>query len=117
MADVIQVQKKEDPIKGIIPLAGQIIGGIYGGPAGAAAGGALGGAVSKSGQQQVNTQVSSPVDRRMEQLQQDPLVQLKEGKSALQQTDSATRQNLEPVLDEAIKKAAIQRQQMSPGVY
>ncbi len=117
MGDIIQVQKKQDPIKGMIPMVGQAIGGIFGGPAGAMAGGAVGGAVANSGNKGPAPSVSSPVDRRMESMQQDPLNQLKEGKNALSLADEQTRQSLEPVLDEAIKKAAMQKQQMSPGAY
>lgn len=110
MPEVIQIQKKQDPIKGIIPVVGQVVGGAFGGPAGAAAGGAIGGAAANSGNKP-QASVSSPVDRRMEQLQSDPMSQLKEGRSALAGADEQTREALTPVLDEAIKKAAIQRQQ------
>jgi hypothetical protein len=56
-------------------------------------------------------QVSSPVDRRMGNISSDPNNVLKQGRSALDQADAQTRESLAPVLDEAIKKSAQQKQQ------
>jgi hypothetical protein len=57
--------------------------------------------------------MSSPVDRRMETLGSDPTNTLKQGRAALDQVDSQTREGLAPVIDEAIKKSAQQKQKAS----
>lgn len=111
--EVAQLKKKggeaEGMVKGALPMIGQAIGTAYGGPAGGMAGGMIGsqlaGGIGGAGQQTI----SSPVDRRMDQLKSDPTNILKEGKAALDGLDSQTRQNLSPVLDEAIKKATLEK--------
>lgn len=126
MAKVIQVTGGNDMasnlMRSVPAMAGAAAGGVYGGPAGAAAGGMLGGQVGKGMVKEAQTsgvdqQKSSPVDRRMQSAQSDPLNQLKEGKAALASTDPDTQAALSPVLDEAIKKAAQQKQQQTSGGY
>lgn len=56
-------------------------------------------------------QVSTPVDRRMQQMDADPNAVLKQGRAQLSTMDESTQKALSPVLDEAIKRSAIQRQQ------
>ena len=60
-------------------------------------------------------EVSSPVSRRMDAVQSDPNNVLKQGRAALGGMDSATREALAPVLDEAIKKSALERQKQQQG--
>ena len=117
MAGVIQVQKKEDPVKGIVAAVPAVVGQIYGGPVGGAVGGAVGQAAVKQNTvaPSVQQSSSSPIDRRMQQLEGDPLNQLKQGKAALSSMDEDTRASLEPVLDEAIKKAALAKQNPQGG--
>lgn len=54
-------------------------------------------------------QVSTPVDRRMQQMDSDPTGTLKQGRAQLSTMDESTQKTLGPVLDEAIKRAAQQR--------
>lgn len=126
MAKVASVQEKQDLGKGLLSAVmsagGQAVGTAYGGPVGGAIGGKIGGmagdAIAKpSSQNSSIEQASSPVDRRMTAAQQDPMNQLKEGKSALASMDPDTQATLSPVIDEAIKKAAAQRQQAASGGY
>lgn len=117
MATVMQVQPKNDPAKGLVQAVPGIIGQIYGGPVGGAAGGAVGQGIAKQPTAVAPVQSSSPVDRRMQSQEQDPLNQLKQGKAALASMDSDTQASLSPVLDEAIKKAALERQQRQQGGY
>lgn len=125
MAKVIGVQPKEDIGKGLLSsglqMGGQALGSAYGGPVGGAIGGQLGATAGKavnSGSNQGPSgieQATSPVDRRMQATQQEPLNQLKEGRAALSSMDPDTQAALSPVLDEAIKKAATQKQQTNGG--
>lgn len=127
MAKVIQVQPKEDMGKGLLSaglqMGGTAAGTAFGGPVGGAAGGMVGGMLGKavnSGSNQGPSgieQASSPVDRRMSASQQDPMNQLKEGRAALSSMDPDTQAALSPVLDEAIKKAATQKQKQQVGGY
>lgn len=108
----VQVQpvvKEKDPISSLLPLAGSILGGIFGGPAGAAAGGAVGNAVSSgdgSGPSPVvPTSEASPLDRRMQSIENNPATQLQKGLQALDAADMDTQQKVRPVLEEALKRS------------
>lgn len=105
-------QKEPGMIEGMIPgligMAGTAIGSYYGGPAGGAAGGAIGGQVGKAaagGKQAQGVESSTPVDREMARIQSDPATQLQQGKQALAGMDEQDKVMLQPVLDEALKRA------------
>lgn len=130
MAQVKPVQKEQGQVEGLVGMIpgviGSVVGSVYGGPVGGAAGGAIGGQLGQgmSKGSESSASLSSPgtgntaaVDRRMQSLSEDPLNQLKQGKAALSSMDPDTQASLSPVLDEAIKKAALEKQQRQQGGY
>ncbi len=112
MQEVIMQKRKEEITDSLIPgllgTVGTLVGTYYGGPAGGAAGGAAGEAVgqgiTKTPGNDIES-VSNPRDRAASQIQNDPTFKLQQGKAALSGMDEQDKVMLEPVLDEALKKA------------
>lgn len=108
MAGVNLPQQKQDPIKGIIPIAARVVGTIYGGPAGGMAAGAVADA-SMSGGSKVagpvqQQQTANPMQRRLQQ--EDPAAELAKAQAALQQLPPEEQAKYGPTLEEARKRAA-----------
>lgn len=103
--------------------AGGILGYIYGGEtpqsavSGAQTGGGLGssigGAMSSNNSNTPTTvqtaSESSPVMRRQQAIDSDPVTQMRQGNVALASMDAETRKAFQPVLDEGLRRAAQQR--------
>lgn len=109
----------EQMIPSVAGMVGNGVGSYFGGPAGGMVGGMAGGVVGQaatsSGTQEAPSVgqpgaadvggSSNPRDRAMEQMQKDPVNQLQQGKAALSGMDEQDRVMLQPVLDEALKRA------------
>jgi hypothetical protein len=100
-------------VKAMPAMAGSSLGTAMGGPMGGMAGSAIGGQIGQGlSKDQGALNVSNPVARRMETLKADPLETLRQGKAQLAGMDDQTKAALEPVLDEALKRAATNKQGM-----
>jgi hypothetical protein len=83
-------QKTQNPIMGILPVAGSVVGGIFGGPAGAAAGGKIGGELGKQTPAPDAVETKTPmdagaIDRRIGATEESPSFQLAKADAALKQ--------------------------------
>lgn len=122
MGRVVIPQKKTG--MEFIPLAGQVIGGIAGaegGPAGSLAGAQAGGAAGGMAAGVVNTatgatakqnamdaQGENAVQRRMTQIESDPVYNLAQAKSALQALPADIQQQYQKPIDDAYQRAIAQ---------
>ncbi len=80
----IQRQFNPDPLEKLLPVAGTVVGGMFGGPAGAGIGGMLGGELQTKPPAEGPAMVeSSAMNRRMEQLDNDPQSQIRKSIQAL----------------------------------
>lgn len=110
------VNKKEDLFTGVVKampaMAGKTIGTAFGGPVGGVAGGAVGSKLGEGlSKDQGALNIDSPVSRRMSALENDPAETLRRGKAELAGMDEQTKAALEPVLDEALKRAVTNKTQ------
>jgi hypothetical protein len=134
MAKILIPQKQS--MSNSLPMAGSVVGGAVGGyfsggsPQGIMGGAQLGGGIGGMAQGmvrsvgldkappeavQTNQHSASPEDnamsRRMQQLEQDPVYNIRQAKSALGSLPPEQQQEYAPALDEAYRRAVKQRQQ------
>lgn len=109
--------------KQLLPMVGSAIGSYFG-PVGGMVGNALGGmAANEKGGQPGAVQAegaagaTSPLLRRQKQIEEDPTTTLRQGKAALSTMDESTQKELNPVIDEALRRAAEQRKQNGSQSY
>jgi hypothetical protein len=112
---VTTYQKQPGMLNSLLPTAGSVVGSYFG-PVGSAVGGKAGGMVAGQNEKQkqqtsIETPQSSPMMRRQQAIQDDPVTQMRQGKIALASMDAETRKAYEPVIDEGLKRAAKQRQE------
>lgn len=109
MSTVNMPQKKQGIVEGFAAeapaMAGRAIGTAFGGPVGGAIGGKLGSTLAPA-----QSAAPTAVDRRMSSLSNDPANIIKQGKAELASADEGTRAALEPVLEEALRRATLEKQ-------
>ena len=116
MAQVMIPEKKKNVLSQILPIAGAAVGTIYGGPAGGAKGYGMGSAVSggiesvtdKSQGQPVQAD-QTPMNRRMNQIQEDPANTLREAKQSLAYMPADIQQQYQKPIDDAYALAMEQQ--------
>lgn len=123
MAKQITMPQSDGAEKQFLPMIGSAVGSYFG-PVGGMIGNALGGMASKEkGGQAGAVQTegaergTSPLLRRQKQIEEDPTTTLRQGKAALSTMDESTQKDLNPVIDEALRRAAEQRKQNGSQGY
>jgi len=126
MAQVVMPRKKTG--MEFLPMAGQIaggvVGGIKGGPSGALAGSQAGGAAggmaagivdkatgASDKQAAMEAQGQNAVQRRMAQIESDPVYTLNQAKQALAAMPADVQQQYQKPIDEAYQRAIAQSRQ------
>lgn len=133
MAKVLMPQQKN--WTDYLGPAGQVVGGaigaVIGGPAGALAGagaGGMGGSLAKFGLDEAtgeekklqaaaiaNNTTVTPAMQRLQQLENDPVLQIRAAQAALPALPESMRQEYQPALEEAQRRALAARK--PGGVY
>lgn len=108
MSQVMQPEKKKNVLSQILPIAGAAVGTIYGGPAGGLKGYGTGSAVSggiesvtDKNQGQTIQADQNPMNRRMNQIQEDPTNTLREAKQSLAYMPPDIQQQYQKPIDDA----------------
>lgn len=125
----IQMNKEKGMGESFISSLPGMIGGAVGskfGPIGGLVGSTVGGAVGQGMAKDESapsvagsnlSQESTPLMRRRQQIEEDPTTTLRQGKAALSTMDESTQKELNPVIDEALRRAAEQRKQNGSQSY
>lgn len=118
MASILVPQKKQNPVGGLLPMAGQIVGSYFG-PVGGMVGGMIGqqvsGSMNKPGPGAIEAPESdlestSPIDRRKEKLDEDPYEAVRKARLALEQAPKELQDAYRDTLDQAVKMGRPQSQ-------
>lgn len=124
MAKVFMPQKAS--MSQALPFVGAAVGGIMSGGAGAGVGFSAGQTAapaaeaafgSKTPQAAQMTSDDSAISRRMQQIDEDPLSNIRDAKSALSYLPPEQQKEYGPALDEAYKRAMAQQRQSQGVTY
>jgi hypothetical protein len=88
MAEIYRPQKKSSGFSGALGTVGSVVGGWFGGSGGSAAGGAIGSAIGEKKAENAapaaQIKPQSALDRRLKNLEDDPLRQISDSVDSLQ---------------------------------
>lgn len=115
MASVLIPARKQNPVSGLLPIAGAAVGTYYGGPAGGAAGSAIGGQAAgamagKDAPAVQSAQIENPMARRSQAMEDDPHQQLIAAYAALDKMPKELREQYKEPLGYAVQMSLEERQ-------